>query len=136
MTVINSQPCGIWGCAGQLKIIWGKLFMKKLMSLLLGIIMILARYAMTSYTKPDWPADTGIQSEAGIVMDMDSKTVVTFGQNIHVQKAPASITKLLAALVVIENANLDDMVTFSGDAIHNVEEGAGNKKNALEPGTR
>ena len=73
--------------------------------------MILAGPAMTSYAKPDWPADTGIQSEAGIVMDMDSKTVI-FGQNIHVQKAPASITKLLTALVVIENANLDDMVTF------------------------
>lgn len=130
----NSQPCGIWGCAGQLKIIWGKLFMKKLMSLLLSIIMILAGPAMTSYAKPDWPADTGIQSEAGIVMDMDSKTVI-FGQNIHVQKAPASITKLLTALVVIENANLDDMVTFSDDAIHNVEEGAGNK-NALEPGDK
>jgi len=77
--------------------------------------MILAGPAMTSYAKPDWPADTGIQSEAGIVMDMDSKTVI-FGQNIHVQKAPASITKLLTALVVIENANLDDMVTFSDDA--------------------
>ena len=64
--------------------------MKKLMSLLLSIIMILAGPAMTSYAKPDWPADTGIQSEAGIVMDMDSKTVI-FGQNIHVQKAPASI---------------------------------------------
>ncbi|MFQ9018170.1 MAG: D-alanyl-D-alanine carboxypeptidase family protein [[Clostridium] symbiosum] len=108
--------------------------MKKLMSLLLSIIMILAGPAMTSYAKPDWPADTGIQSEAGIVMDMDSKTVI-FGQNIHVQKAPASITKLLTALVVIENANLDDMVTFSDDAIHNVEEGAGNK-NALEPGDK
>ena len=56
-------------------------------------------------------------------------------RNIHVQKAPASITKLLTALVVIENANLDDMVTFSDDAIHNVEEGAGNK-NALEPGDK
>lgn len=96
--------------------------------------MIIAGPAMTSYAKPDWPSDTGIQSEAGTVMDMDSKTVI-FGQNIHVQKAPASITKLLTALVVIENANLDDMVTFSDDAIHNVEEGAGNK-NALEPGDR
>ena len=74
----NSQPCGIWGCAGQLKIIWGKLFMKKLMSLLLSIIMILAGPAMTSYAKPDWPADTGIQSEAGIVMDMDSKTCLLY----------------------------------------------------------
>lgn len=108
--------------------------MKKFMSLLLSIIMVIAGPAMTSYAKPDWPSDTGIQSEAGIVMDMDSRTVI-FGQNIHVQKAPASITKLLTALVVIENAKLDDMVTFSDDAIHNVEDGAGNK-NALEVGDK
>lgn len=79
-----------------------------------------------AFAKPDWPSDTGVQSEAGIVMDMDSGAVL-FGQNIHQQKAPASITKLLTALIVIENANLDDMVTFSHDAVYNVESGSGNK---------
>ena len=49
---------------------------------------------MTAFAKPDWPSDTGIESEAGIVMDADSGAVL-FGQNIHVQKAPASITKIL-----------------------------------------
>ena len=43
---------------------------------------------MTAFAKPDWPSDTGIESEAGIVMDADSGAVL-FGQNIHVQKAPA-----------------------------------------------
>ena len=87
---------------------------------------------LTVQAAPEWPSDTGVQSEAGIVMDMDSGAVL-FGQNIHVQKAPASITKLLTALVVIENSNLDDMVTFSHDAVYNVEEGSGNK-NAIEEG--
>lgn len=87
--------------------------------------------ASISYARPDWPSDTGVQSESGIVMDMDSMAVI-FAQNIHEQKAPASITKLLTALVVIENANLDDMVTFSHDAVYNVESGSGNKKNIEE----
>lgn len=78
------------------------------------------------FAKPDWPADTGVQSEAGIVMDMDSGAVL-FAQNIHVQLPPASITKLLTALVVAEHASMDEQVTFSHDAVYNVESGSGNK---------
>ena len=82
--------------------------------------------SLCAFAKPDWPLDTGCQSEAGIVMDMDSGAVL-FAQNIHVQKYPASITKLLTALVVVENASMDDQVTFSHDAVYNVEDGSGNK---------
>jgi len=81
---------------------------------------------ITVYAKPEWPSDTGILANAGIVVDMDSKAVL-FGQQIHVPLPPASITKLLTALVVVENAELDEMVTFSHDAVYNVESGSGNK---------
>lgn len=97
---------------------------------ILGAVMLLGS-AFTAYARPDWPSDTGVQSESGIVMDMDSMAVL-FAQGIHEQKAPASITKLLTALVVIENADLDDTVTFSHDAVYNVESGSGNKKNIEE----
>lgn len=94
--------------------------------------LMAAGMPMTAFAKPDWSSDTGIESEAGIVMDADSGAVL-FGQNIHVQKAPASITKILTALVVIENSSLDDTITFSHDAVYNVEDGSGNK-NAIEEG--
>lgn len=94
--------------------------------------LMAAGMPMTAFAKPDWPSDTGIESEAGIVMDADSGAVL-FGQNIHVQKAPASITKILTALVVIENSSLDDTITFSHDAVYNVEDGSGNK-NSIEEG--
>lgn len=106
--------------------------MKRFMCLILGAVMAFSTPAMTSLAKPVWPADTGIESEAGIVMDVDSGAVL-FGQNIHVKKAPASITKLLTALVVIENSDFTDMVTFSNDAVYNVESGSGNKL-ALDEG--
>lgn len=109
--------------------------MRRLRHLLICLIMTVLMAAgvpMTAFAKPDWPSDTGIESEAGIVMDADSGAVL-FGQNIHVQKAPASITKILTALVVVENGRLDDTVTFSHDAVYNVEEGSGNK-NAIEEG--
>ena len=89
--------------------------MKRLRRLLISLMitaLMAAGMPMTAFAKPDWPSDTGIESEAGIVMDADSGAVL-FGQNIHVQKAPASITKILTALVVIENSSLDDTITFS-----------------------
>ena len=109
--------------------------MKRLRRLMISLMitaLMAAGMPMTAFAKPDWPSDTGIESEAGIVMDADSGAVL-FGQNIHVQKAPASITKILTALVVIENSSLDDTITFSHDAVYNVEDGSGNK-NAIEEG--
>ena len=109
-----------------------EVIMRRISYIITSLIMVFSMTAITAFAKPDWPIDTGVQSEAGIVMDADSGAVL-FGQNIHVQKAPASITKILTALVVIENSSLDDTVTFSHDAVYNVEDGSGNK-NAIEEG--
>lgn len=106
--------------------------MRRISYIVVTLIMVLTLSSITAFAKPDWPTDTGVQSEAGIVMDMDSGAVI-FAQNIHEQKAPASITKLLTALVVIENCDdLDAPVTFSHDAVYNVESGSGNKLNLEE----
>ena len=95
---------------------------------ILALACVISIFSMSvcAFAKPDWPLDTGCQSEAGIVMDLDSGAVL-FAQNIHVQECPASITKLLTALVVVENASMDEQVTFSHDAVYNVESGSGNK---------
>lgn len=100
--------------------------MKRLCGFFLTLVLSCSLTAFPVFAKPDWPADTGVQSEAGIVMDMDSGAVL-FAQNIHVQLPPASITKLLTALVVAEHASMDEQVTFSHDAVYNVESGSGNK---------
>ena len=105
---------------------------KQTISKFVCFVLTCQLFILTAWAKPDWPSDTGIMAEAGIVMDADSGAVL-FGQNIHVQKAPASITKILTALVVIENSSLDDTITFSHDAVYNVEDGSGNK-NSIEEG--
>lgn len=97
-------------------------------------LLISQLFLMTVYAKPDWPSDTGIQAEAGIVIDADSGTVI-FGQNIHAAYPPASITKILTALIVLENSSLNDMVTFSKDSVYNVEDGSGNKLNVTDGDT-
>lgn len=101
-------------------------FFKKILTFVTAAAVFTQTTAITAFAKPTWPADTGIMAESGIIMDMDSKAVL-FGQNIHVPYPPASITKLFTALVVAENCELDETVTFSYDAIYNVEAGSANK---------
>nr|WP_288828110.1 D-alanyl-D-alanine carboxypeptidase family protein [uncultured Clostridium sp.] len=108
--------------------------MKRRIKVLLSCVLICQLFLMTVYAKPDWPSDTGIQAEAGIVIDADTGTVI-FGQNIHAAYPPASITKILTALIVLENSDLTDMVTFSKDSVYNVEEGSGNKLNVTNGDT-
>lgn len=56
---------------------------------------------------------------------MDAATgTVLFSKNGDKQFYPASITKLMTALLVAENCSLDDKVTFSATATTNLEAGA------------
>lgn len=105
--------------------------MKGRIKILVSWLLVSQMFLMTAYAKPDWPSDMGIQAEAGIVMDVDSGAVI-YGQNIHAAYPPASITKILTALIVLENSSLDEMVTFSKDSVYNVEEGSGNKLNVTD----
>lgn len=100
----------------------------------LAVCVMAGMGTSTAYARPDWPSDTGIMADAGIVIDVDTRAVL-FGQQIHVALPPASITKLLTALVVAEHASMDDIVEFSHDAVYNVEEASGNKL-SLEEGDK
>lgn len=75
---------------------------------------------MKAQASTDWPTDISIDSDAGIVMDADTG-VVLYGKNIHETYSPASITKVLTALIVLEHCSLDETVTFSENAVYNVE---------------
>lgn len=86
-------------------------------ALLSGILVFPAAAA------PVWPDNVNVAAEGAILMDADSGAIL-HGKNIHIPYYPASITKILTALIVIENCNLDDTVTFSHNAIFNVESGS------------
>lgn len=107
-----------------------KRIIKSGLALLLSMQLALMS-CVTALAAPEWPSDTGVLADIGIAVDADSGAVL-FGQGIHELTPPASITKLLTALVVVENSSMDDMVTFSYDAVNNVESGSGNKKNIAE----
>lgn len=99
---------------------------KKLAKVLCGVLVFAQMGTIQAFARPDWPSDTGIEAEAGAVMDVDTGTML-FGQNSHVEYYPASITKILTAIVVLEHADLTDTVTYSDKAMNSVEADSGNK---------
>ena len=97
---------------------------RRVFSLFLPLCLILTLMAPArTLAAPAWPSEIAIQAEGGILMDADSGCVI-FGQNIHQQFFPASITKILTALIIVERCDLDDTITFSHNAVYNVERGS------------
>lgn len=69
-----------------------------------------------------WPQGPQVYANSAIVMDMNSGAIL-YGKKIEDQHYPASITKLMTALVAVENADLDDEVYFSEDSTSFLEYG-------------
>lgn len=67
-----------------------------------------------------WPQGPAVWAEAAVVMDLDSGTFL-YSKNMDAAKYPASITKIMTALVAIENSSLLERVTFSENAIWGIE---------------
>lgn len=63
-----------------------------------------------------WPQGPGTYGEAAIVMDVGSGAIL-YAKNIDDHHYPASITKVLTALVALENGNFADPVIFSHDCV-------------------
>jgi len=64
-----------------------------------------------------------IIAEAGIVVDMATGYTL-YEKNIQQQHYPASITKIMTAILSLENLNMEDIVTFSHDAVYTIEPGS------------
>lgn len=63
-----------------------------------------------------WPTGPVVGAESAILMDADTGTIL-YAKNIHQKEYPASTTKILTTLLAIELCEMDEMVTFSHDAV-------------------
>lgn len=98
--------------------------MKKFLSIMLCAALLLGvAPAGSAYAAVSWPSNVSIEAEGGILMDADSGTIL-YGKNMHEAYYPASITKILTALIIIETCDLDDIVTFSNNAVNTLEPGS------------
>ena len=70
-----------------------------------------------------WPQASDISSTAAIVMETSTNTVL-YSKNADQPLYPASAVKIMTCLIALENSSLDDTVTFSHDAVYNIEPGS------------
>ena len=66
---------------------------------------------------PKISADVNIFGEYAVSIDANTGEVL-FGKNADVKAYPASVTKVLTALLLMEHLEEDDVITFSENAIH------------------
>jgi D-alanyl-D-alanine carboxypeptidase len=102
-------------------------FMKRkriaLFSLLMLIYMMIPStetYATQSSSNDIWPDGPLVNAQGAIVIEA-STGLILYEKNIHETYYPASITKIMTALVALENSSLGDVVTFSKKAVFDVD---------------
>lgn len=75
---------------------------------------------------PKGPKASSLSCESAIVMELSSGLIL-YELNSEKRQYPASITKILTALLCIENASLSETVTFSEDAVYGIEADSSNQ---------
>ena len=95
-----------------------------LIILALNIVCMPAASVEAKKSKNYWPKlSEKITAGAAILMDVDTGTIL-YKKNINKAYYPASITKILTTLVAIENSSMDEVVTFSADAVYKTAGGS------------
>lgn len=73
----------------------------------------------------NWPAGPAIGAQAAILLEANTG-IILYAKNIDERLYPASTTKLMTCLVAAEHSSMDEMVTFSHDAVFSIEPGSSN----------
>ena len=111
--------------------------MKKLVVCLMAAAMLLSGLSYSSEAKAatkEWPSGPSNVSAAGaVVMDMKSGMIL-YEKNMDKKRYPASITKIMTALLALENSSMSETVTYSSEATLGLEFGASNM--GLQPGEK
>lgn len=90
--------------------------LKKLIFLVLSIIMFSSSYIVLANDNID------INASAALLIDNRTNKIL-YSKNENEKLFPASTTKIITAILVIENYSLDEKVTASYDAIMNIPQG-------------
>lgn len=64
----------------------------------------------------NWPIGPTVGAESAILMEAETGTIL-YAKNIHQHQYPASTTKILTTLIVTEQCSMDELVTFSHEAV-------------------
>ena len=65
---------------------------------------------------PTGPAGPAVGAESAILIEAQTGTIL-YAKNIHQREYPASTTKILTSVIATERCQMDEIVTFSHDAV-------------------
>lgn len=82
----------------------------------LAVCTVLLMLPLSVRADEYWPDGVKTQSKSAIVMEVNTGTVL-YEKKSHEKHYPASITKIMTVLLAIENCDMDEVVTFSADAV-------------------
>ena len=71
----------------------------------------------------NWPTGPSVYAESAIVMEADTGMIL-YAKDIETKRYPASITKIMTALLALEHCELNEEVTYSYYATHSIEYGS------------
>ncbi len=100
--------------------------MKRIITAFLSILILffspvsIVQASDSTNQKAVWPDGPSVNAESAIIMEA-STGLILYEKNIDEKHYPASITKIMTALLAIENSNLGDTVTFSKNAVFDVD---------------
>lgn len=87
---------------------------------LITIIGILGTESIDVKAEDYWPSNVNADSGAAVVMEVETGTIL-YEKNMNQAYYPASITKVMTALLALENCDLDEIITFSKTAVYENE---------------
>lgn len=70
-----------------------------------------------------WADSPSIKGKSGIVMEVSTGTIL-YEKNMHDTHYPASIIKIMTALLAIENSEMDEIVTVPPEAVYMEDKGS------------
>lgn len=93
---------------------------KAKMSCLLAVIICLISFITPVRAEETWPEMPKVEAPSICVLEISTGTIL-YERNMDEQNYPASITKIMTALLALENCSLDEIVTFSEKAVYGNE---------------
>ena len=73
----------------------------------------------------EWPQGPALGAQSAILMELETGTIL-YSKNMDEKLYPASTTKILTCLLAAEMAEMNEVVTFSNEAVFSIESGSSN----------
>ena len=109
--------------------------MKKILSILLTAVLFVSTFCFTNVNAAydDVMDSMKLYSDCVLLVSTDNDEVI-FAKNANKQSAPASLTKVITAIVVLENCtNLETVITVPESCIRELD-GTGSSMGGIQPG--